>query len=298
MPQVPLARSTLSEWIGRLGVALQPLTDRLTEMLREQSSLHADETPVQQLDPGKGKTKRAYLWSYRSNDLTGGPPIVVYDYQTSRSGQHARDFLHDWHGHLMVDDYVAYKAMMGGPITEQACFAHARRKFFELQAASKHPVAEEALARIGRLYAIEAAARDSTTEVRARLRAEQAQPELQSLHDWLQSQQLNAAKGSGLAKAIDYLLRRWPAFAGYAEIGDLPIDNNPVENAIRPIAIGKKNWLFAGSERGGKRAAAIQSLLGTANLNGLDPAAWLKETLEKLPTCPNSKLDELLPIRS
>ena len=296
--QVPLARSTLSEWIGRLGVALQPLADRLTEMLREQSSLHADETPVQQLDPGKGKTKRAYLWSYRSNDLAGGPPIVVFDYQTSRSGQHARDFLRDWHGHLMVDDYVAYKAMMGGPITEQACFAHARRKFFELQAASKHPVAEEALARIGRLYAIEAAAKNGTTEVRARLRAEQAQPELQSLHDWLQSQQLNAAKGSGLAKAIDYLLRRWPAFAGYAETGDLPIDNNPVENAIRPIAIGKKNWLFAGSERAGKRAAAIQSLLGTAKLNGLDPAAWLKETLEKLPTCPNSKIDDLLPIRS
>ena len=297
--QVPLARSTLSEWMGRLGVALQPLSDRLAEKLRERQSLHADETPVQQLDPGKGKTKRAYLWAYRSNDLDGDPPIVVFDYQTSRSGQHARDFLQDWQGHLMVDDFSGYKKMLlAGKITEQACFAHARRKFFELHAAGGHPVAVEALTRLGRLYAIEAQARDYTIEERAHLRAEQAQPELQSLHDWLLQLRPNVANGSGLGKAIDYTLRRWPAFACYAQTGDLPIDNNAVENSIRPIAIGRRNWLFAGSERAGRRAAAIQSLLATAKLNGLDPSAWLKATLEKLPTCPNSRIDELLPIRS
>jgi hypothetical protein len=195
---------------------------------------------VQQLDPGKGKTKRAYLWAYRSNDLDGGPPIVVFDYQISRSGQHARDFLENWRGHLMVDDFSGYKKMLiGENITEQACFAHARRKFFELHAAGGHPVAAEALTRIGRLYAIEAEAREYTVAERARLRAEQAQPELQSLHDWLLALRPNVANGSGLGKAIDYTLRRWPAFACYAQTGDLPIDNNPVENAIRPIAVGK-----------------------------------------------------------
>ncbi len=295
--QVPLARSTLSEWIGRLGVALQPLSDRLAEKLRERHSLHADETPVQQLDPGKGKTKRAYLWAYRSNDLDDDPPIVVFDYQTSRSGQHARNFLEGWKGHLMVDDYVAYKAMMGSAIIEQACLAHARRKFFDLQAVGNHPVATEALIRIGRLYAIEADARGCSPPKRAQLRAERAQPELQSLHDWLLALRPGVANGSGLSKAIDYMLRRWPAFARYAATGDLAIDNNAVENSIRPIAIGKKNWLFAGSERAGKRAAAIQSLLTTAKLNGLDPAAWLKDTIEKLPSWPNRLIDELLPLR-
>ena len=297
--QVTLARSTLSEWIGRLGVALQPLSDRLAERLHERHSLHADETPVQQLDPGKGKTKRAYLWAYRSNDLEGGPPIVVFDYQTSRSGQHARDFLQDWKGHLMVDDFSGYKKMLEGEnITEQACLAHARRKFFDLQATGGHPVAEEALARIARLYAVEAETRGRPIAERARLRAERAQPELQALHDWLLALRPGIANGSGLGKAIDYMLRRWPAFARYAKTGDLAIDNNAVENSIRPIALGRRNWLFAGSERAGRRAAAIQSLLATAKLNGLDPAAWLKDTLEKLPSWPNRLIDELLPLCS
>lgn len=293
--QVPLARSTLSEWIGRLGVALQPLADRLAELLKARQSLHADETPVQQLDPGKGKTKRAYLWAYRSNDLAGGPPIVVFDYQDSRSGTHAARFLEEWQGHLMVDDYSGYKALFGKRVVEQACWAHARRKFFDLQAAGGHAVAEEVLIRIGRLYAIETLAH--SPEERKQLRREQAQPELQALHEWLVALRPTVATGCGLARAMDYVLRRWASFARYAETGDLPIDNNPVENAIRPIALGKKNWLFAGSERAGRRAAAIQSLLGTAKLNGLEPLAWLKSTLEKLPTCLNSQIDELLPLK-
>jgi len=295
--QVPLARSTLCEWIGRIGVALQPLADRLGELLRQQRCLHADETPVQQLDPGKGKTKRAYLWAYRSNDLAGGPPMVLFDYQPGRAGLHARNFLQDWRGHLMVDDFSAYKALFRQGVLEQACWAHARRKFFELQVTGKHPVAEEALQRIGRLYAIEAKGKDLDIEQRQALRAECSLPELQALHGWLLGLRPNVANGSGLAKAIDYVLRRWPSFAGYAETGHLPIDNNAVENAIRPIAVGKKNWLFAGSERAGRRAAAIQSLLATAKLNGLDPAAWLKDTLEKLPAWPNSRIDELLPLK-
>lgn len=157
--------------------------------------------------------------------------------------------------------------------------------------------AAEILGRIARLYEIEAQARESTQEERKALREKQAQPELQQLHGRLTEIRQKAAPGYGLAKACDYLLRRWESFARYAGTGDLPIDNNPVENAIRPIALGKKNWLFAGSERAGKRAAAIQSLLATAKLNEIEPTAWLKSTLEKLPTCLNSQIDKLLPIK-
>jgi transposase len=304
---VVLSRSTLADWVGRLGVALQPLVDRLVWHLLQRDSLHADETPVPQLDPGNGKTKKAYLWAYRSNDLQPGPKIIVFDYQAGRSGRYAQRFLGDWHGHLSVDDYAGYKALFATarahpetqrllePCIELACLAHARRKFFDLFQSSQSPVAQEALQRIGVLYANEAEGSDMSADERQRLRAEKSRPALTDLHDWLQQTRLNTAPNSATAKAIDYSLKRWVALTRYAETGDLPIDNNPVENSIRPIALGKKNWLFAGSERAGQRAAVIQTLLGTAKLNDLNPAAWLKDTLEKLPTWPNSRIDELLP---
>ena len=295
--QVPLARSTLAEWVGRVGVALQPLVDRLTVLLRERSVLHADETPVPQLDPGKGKTKRAYLWAYRSNDLEPGPPILVFDYQPGRHGVHARNFLEGWYGHLMVDDYAGYKALFAHGVTELACLAHARRKFFDLYAANQSPIAAEALRQIGALYVVERQAQEMDAAGRLQLRQQEAKPKLNALHAWLIQTRISVADGGGTARALDYSIKRWPALIHYADSGVLPIDNNPLENAIRPIAIGKKNWLFAGSERAGRRAAAIQSLLGTAKLNGLDPHAWLKDTLEKLPVWPNSRINELLPLR-
>ncbi|WP_404355494.1 IS66 family transposase [Methylotuvimicrobium sp. KM1] len=304
---VILSRSTLADWVGRLGVALEPLADRLTWHLLHRDSLHADETPVSQLDPGNGKTKKAYLWAYRSNDLQPGPKILVFDYQAGRSGRHAQQFLQGWHGHLLVDDYSGYKALFATarahpesscllePCVELACWAHVRRKFFDLYQANQSPIAQEALNRIAVLYVVEADARELTSRERQTLRAEKSLPALTDLHDWLHQTRLRTAPNTATAKAIDHALKRWPALTRYAETGDLPIDNNPVENAIRPIALGKKNWLFAGSERAGQRAAVIQTLLGTAKLNGLDPAAWLNETLEKLPTWPNSRIDELLP---
>ncbi len=178
---VTLSRSTLAEWVGRIGVALQPLADRLTEMLKQREVLHADETPVQQLDPGNGKTKRAYLWAYRSNALETGPPLVVFDYQPSRSGSHARNFLAGWQGHLMVDDFGGYKALFTQEMTELGCLAHARRKFFELNAAQPNPIAQEALARIAALYAIEARGRDLSITERAELRQTEAKPALTAL---------------------------------------------------------------------------------------------------------------------
>ena len=295
---VRIARSTLAQWVGQLGVSLQPLVDRLAEVLKQGTVLHADETPVQQLDPGKGKTKRAYMWAYRSNDLEGAPRIVVFDYQISRSGQHARNFLQDWRGHLMVDDYAGYKALVQQGVTELACLAHCRRKFFDLHAAGGHPVAAEALRRIGELYAIEAQSHDETVPARLARRQQEALPRLLALREWLIAQRLKTANGSGLARAIDYSLKRWPALIRYVDSGHLPIDNNLVENAIRPITLGRRNWLFTGSERAGRRAAAIQSLLATAKLNGLEPYAWLKETLEKLPAWPYSRIDELLPLQA
>jgi transposase len=295
--RVILSSSTLAEWVGKIGASLQPLADRLAMGLRERSVLHADETPVAQLEPGRGKTKRAYLWAYRSNVLETGPPMVVFDYQTSRAGQHARDFLAGWQGHLMVDDFAGYKALFTHGVIELGCLSHARRKFFDLHAANANPMALEALNRIAALYAIEKQGKDLEVAARTQLRKDEALPLLQSMHDWLLRVRMTVANGGGSAKAIDYSLRRWTALSRYATDGCLPIDNNPVENIIRPIALGRKNWLFVGSERAGKRAAAIQSLLATAKLNGLDPAAWLRETLEKLPTCLNSQIDSLLPLR-
>jgi hypothetical protein len=278
--------------------------------LLQRHCLHADETPVPQLDPGKGKTKKAYLWAYRSNDLQPGPKIIVFDYQAGRSGRHAQQFLGDWQGHLVVDDYGGYKALFAAarahpedqhllePCIELACWAHARRKFFDLLQANQSSIAQEALQRIARLYAIETEGQGLSPAERQRLRTEKSRPALADLHGWLQQTRLCTAPNSATSKAIDYSLKRWAALIGYAETGDLPIDNNPIENSIRPIALGKKNWLFAGSERAGRRAAVLQTLLGTAKLNGLDPSVWLKETLEKLPTWPNSRIDDLLPFGS
>ena len=306
---VPFPRSTLADWVGRIGFSLQCLVELLMHRLRQRAVLHADETPVQQLDPKAklGGTKKAYLWAYRSNSLDGQDPLVVFDYQAGRAGHHARDFLQDWRGHLVVDDYAGYKALFeakdkdGKPIrTEVGCWAHVRRKFFELHVANQSPMAAEALRRIGLLYEIEREAQEKGLLVpqRQALRLEKSMPVLLSLHGWLKEQVPRIAPNSGMAKALSHTLKRWPSLVVYAQSGDIPMDNNPVENCIRPIALGKKNWLFAGSERAGQRAAAIQSLLATAKLNGLEPLAWLTDTLEKLPTWPNSRLDELLPLRS
>ncbi|MHB8392328.1 MAG: IS66 family transposase, partial [Acidobacteriaceae bacterium] len=295
---VPLPRSNLAEWGGRIGFALQPLADCLANRLRKRSVLHADETPVRQLDPGRGKTLRAYLWGYRSNDLEEGDRLVLFDYQTDRRGQHAKGFLQDWRGALMVDDYGGYKALFGLGIVELACLAHLRRKFFDLHAANQSPIAAEALRRIAELYAIEQQGRDYAAAARFELRRHQAKPKLDDFRAWLIRTRLTTADGSGTARAIDHSLKRWEALLRYLDDGRYPIDNNPLENAFRPIAVGKKNWMFTGSERAGQRAAAVQSLLATAKLNGIEPYAWLKDILEKLPVWPNSRIDELLPLRS
>ncbi len=291
---VDIPRSTQGEWIGACGVALQPLVDRLQGELRNQTILHADETTVGMLKPGKGTIHRSYLFAYRSGI---GPPIIAFDFCTSRSGQHARDFLGTYGGALMVDDYGGYKALFAKGVAELACWAHARRKFVDRYKASGSKVAQEAIERIAALYRIEAEAKAMMVEERLAHRQRHAVPTLNTIKSWLEMLRPTILDDSGTANAIDYTLRRWPALIRYAEDGSYPIDNNPIENAIRPIALGRKNWLFAGSETAGKRAAAIMSLLATAKANGHEPLAWLTDVLTRLPTTLDRDIDTLLPHR-
>jgi transposase len=291
-----IPRSTLAEWSGICGVRLEPLWSAQKDHLLRRTVLHADETPVPMLKPGLGHTHRAYLWSYGTTEYDLAP-IVVYDFAESRSGAHARTFLGDWAGTLVCDDYVGYKALFEKGVIEAGCMAHARRKFDELYTNHRSELAAEALELFGKLYKVEREAREQNLDAigRARLRGERGQPIADILHEWLVIHRLKVPDGSASAKAIDYSLKRWKALIRYIDDGNLPIDNNWMENRIRPVALGRSNWLFAGSLRAGKRAAVIMSLIQSAKLNGHDPYRYLTDVLERLPTQPASQLDELLP---
>jgi transposase len=294
-----LPRSTLAQWVGQCGVQLQPLVDALRAELLKHSVLHADETPVAMLKPGNRKTHRAYLWSYCTTTYSQ-TRAVVFDFADSRGGRHCRDFLGlpgegSWHGSLVCDDFSGYKACFEMGVTEAGCLAHARRKFHELWVNHKSTIGEQALKFFIQLYDVEREVRELEAPERKRIRHEQSRSVADALHLWLTQQRLKVPEGSATIKAIDYSLNRWKALTRYIDDGELPADNNWVENQIRPIATGRKNWLFAGSLRAGQRAAAIMSLVHSARLNGHDPYAYLRDVLERLPTQPASRIDELLP---
>jgi hypothetical protein len=256
--------------------------------------IHADETPVPMLAPGKQHTHRAYIWAY-STTAFADTQAVVYHFAPSRAGEHARDFFGDWSGKLVCDDYAGYKASFGQGITEIGCMAHARRKFFDLHVANKSAIAAEALALIGQLYGVERDVATLDAEDRQRRRQEKARPIADTLHRWMLVQRQRVPDGTATAKALDYSLKRWAALTRYLDDGAVPIDNNWVENQIRPWALGRANWLFAGSLRSGQRAAAVMTLIQSARLNGHDPYAYLKDVLARLPTQKASAIDELLP---
>ena len=291
-----LPASTLAHWVGACGVQLQPLVDALREELLAQPVLHADETPVAMLKPGNGKTHRAYLWSYCSTALN---PLkaVVFDFAESRGGRHAEQFLGDWRGTLVCDDFSGYKVLFRQGVTEAGCMAHARRKFHELWANHSSQIAGEALKLFGVLYDVEREAQALDADQRRDIRQQQGRPAADALHAWLLAQRERVPDGSATARAINYSLGRWVALTRYLDDGHLPIDNNWVENQIRPIAIGRNNWLFAGSLRAGQRAAAIMSLIHSARLNGHDAYAYLKDIHERLPSQPASRVGELFPHR-
>ena len=291
---VEIPRSTLADWVGRCGVELRPLIELLRDELLKQPVLHADETPVAMLAPGKKKTHTAYVWAYASTRYSD-IRAVVYDFRPTRSGKEARNFLQSWKGKLVCDDYAGYKAGFAEGITECGCCAHARRKFYDLYLSSKSPVAEAALKYISTLYDIEREAADMTPEQRYALRQEKSKPLLALYRDWLIAQRAKITNGTATAKAVDYTLKRWDALTIYLSDGNIPIDNNWVENQIRPWALGRSNWLFAGSLRSGERAANIMSLIQSAKINGLDPQAYLKDVLDRIPIIKFSQLHELLP---
>jgi transposase len=260
--------------------------------------LHADETPMPMLKPGLGRTHRAYLWSYGTTEY-GELPVVIYDFAEGRGGEHARAFLGDWTGKLVCDDYSGYKALFKRGIIEIGCAAHARRKFHDIYANHSSAIAEEALRYFGALYKIEEEARERQLDAAGRqlLRQEYAKAIAEALRKWLIYQRGQVPRRSATAKAIAYSLGRWDALIRYIDDGDLPIDNNHLENRIRPVALGRSNWMFAGSLRAGQRAANVMSLIQSAKLNRHDPSLYLKDVLERLPTQPASRLEELLPHR-
>jgi len=289
-----IPRSTLAQWVGVTGVQLQPLVDALRDVVLGQQVIHADETPVQMLMPGTKKTHRSYVWAYATTQFSD-VAAVVYDFSPSRAGEHARNFLRDWRGKLVCDDFGGYKASFELGVTEIGCMAHARRKFFELHATNKSTLAEQALRYIQLLYEIESEVRDLEPDLRRRIRQEKAVPVMNMLHAWMIAQRDLVPEGSAISRALDYSLKRWAALSRYLDDGAVPIDNNWAENQIRPWALGRKNWLFAGSLRSGKRAAAIMSLIQSARLNGHDQYAYLKDVLTRLPTQRASEIDQLLP---
>ena len=291
-----IPRSTLAQWVGTCGVRLQPLVDALKAQMLQHRVLHADETPVQMLKPGNGKTHRAYLWAYAPGAFED-MKAVVYDFCESRAGDHARAFLGDWRGSLTCDDFSGYKALIASGVTEVGCLAHARRKFFDLHAANKSQIAEFALEQFAKVYAVEREAKEISADERKAIRQHHTQPMLDALHEWMLLQRQKVPEGSATAKALDYSLRRWVALTRFVDDGQLPIDNNGIENQIRPIALGRSNWLFAGSLRAGQRAAAVMSLIQSARMNGHDPYAYLKDVLTRLPTHKASQIEELLPHR-
>jgi hypothetical protein len=258
-----IPRATLGAWVGQCGARLQPVVEALKAELLRCQVLHADETPVAMLAPGKGKTQRAYLWAYTA--ATSEPiKAVVYDFTPGRSGEHARVFLgHDterrergqvaWSGHLVCDDFSGYKALFERGVVEVGCMAHARRKFVELHAANKSAIAGTALELIGQLYQVERDIRALDDPTRLQQRSSHAAPIADALHDWMTAQRAKVPPGSATAKAIDYSLNRWAALMRYLDDARLPIDNNHDEQQIRPWATGRKNWLFAGTLAAGQR---------------------------------------------
>lgn len=290
-------RSTLAAWSGAAGAGLQPLFDAHREFVLGAQVLHADETPVRMLDPGAGKTTKAYVWAYARGEHDAVPG-VVYDFCTGRGAKYPMAFLAGWSGTITCDDYKGYDAVFRTDTrTEAGCLAHARRKFDELVTSHASPVAAQALQRIAWLYRIEQEAREMTVADRLALRRQRTQPLWDELHVWLRLERTRVADGGGIAAALDYSLKRWDALGRFLQDGAVSIDNNHIERLMRPWAMGRKAWLFCGSELAGQRGAVVMSLVQSAKLNGHDPWAYLKDVLERLLTHPNNRIGELLPHR-
>lgn len=296
---VDLDRSTLAGWVGASSDLLAPLVDAVRQHVLSAGKLHADDTPVPVLAPGLGKTRTGRLWTYvRDNrsSADAAAPAVWFAYSPDRKGEHPKRHLQDFSGTLQADAYAGFHHLYDtGRISEAACWAHARRKFHEIHVAHPSPITTEAVERIAALYAIEKEIRGTTPDMRREVRQTRAAPLLENMHAWLDFTLAKLSKKSDTAAAIRYALSRWRALTRYVDDGTLEIDNNAAERALRVVALGRKNFLFAGSDQGGERAAAMYSLLGSAKLNGLDPEIYLHHVLERIADHPISRIQELLP---
>ncbi len=297
-------RSTLAHWVGFAAVELQPLHVRLVEILKASSKLFADQTRCPVLDPGRGRTKTGYLWTIARDDRPWDgtdPPAVAYLYAPGRGAEHAERHLAGFSGTLQVDGYVAYDVLTdakraGGPLTLAFCWSHFRRRFYDIAKGGSAPIATEALERIARLYAIEAEVRGHSADARRAERQARSKPLVEDLNTWLAQQLARVSGRSPIAEAIRYGLSHWHGLVRFLDDGRIEIDSNTVERSIRPIALNRKNALFAGSDEGGTNWAIVASLIETCKLNGVNPHAWLTDTLTKLVNLwPDARIDELLP---
>jgi transposase len=296
---IELETSTLSDWVGATAAALKPLTEALAAAVFASETLHGDDTPVPVLMPGGGRTKTGRLWVYVRDERPyagSRPPAALFFYSPDRKGEHPLRHLTSFTGVLHADGYTGFNGVFErGRITEAACWAHVRRKFFDVHAANGSAVAKEALDRIAALYAIEAAIKGQPPDERRRRRHADSKPLADALHAWAEDTVTKLSGKSELAAAFRYMRARWPALVRCFDDGRLALDNNPAERALRGVAVGRKNWLFAGSDRGGVRAAAMYSLIETTKLNGLDPQAYLADVLARIADHPAKQIAGLLP---
>lgn len=289
---VELSRQTMSDWVVRCAAEFQPIVEAMKKKLLASPALHTDDTPIQVLNPGKGKTHRGYMWTYQDDAAN-----AVFHYTRTRAGTGPASMLEGYQGYVQADAYSGYHALFeGGQATEVGCWAHARRRFFDALL-TEPKLAAEMLALIGELYRVEHAATATGLgpEARKGLRNDHSRPVIERISSWLEARSRDVLPKSPLGVAITYARNQWKPLTRFLEDGRLKLDNNTAERALRPVAVGRKNWLFAGSDKGGEAAATIYSLVYSAKLLGLDPWRYLRDVLDRLATHPASAIDDLTP---